>query len=234
MAKDALALLDFLGWREPRSVHLVGLSMGGMITQELALLDMPRFASMALLSTIAGGLTSLGYFAIKMHTGVFTIARTFTTNDPREQLKRGMEVLYPEAFLEGRSLDPTTGKEESNFVLFRRALIGRGKRAKLEGNKPLPFSTVLKQGLGVASHRVSSDRLASLARHFGDAVLVVTGDSDILVHPMNSEVLAKELNATLITLPNAGHGANEQCAVVVNDAIQKNALRGAACARSRL
>ena len=36
MAQDALALLDRLGWVEPRSVHLVGLSMGGMITQELA------------------------------------------------------------------------------------------------------------------------------------------------------------------------------------------------------
>lgn len=208
--------------------------MGGMITQELALLDTPRFASMALLSTIAGGLTSLGYFALKLPTGLSTMAGTFTTQDPREQLKRGMAVLYPQGFLEGSSLNPTTGEEESNFVRFRRALIERGKLAQREGNKALPFSTVVKQALAGASHRVSSERLAYLRRHFGDAVLVVTGDSDILVHPRNSGVLAEGLKATLLTLPNAGHGANEQCAAMVNDAIQRNALRGAACARSRL
>ena len=33
MAEDVIALLDFVGWTEKRSVHVVGLSMGGMIAQ---------------------------------------------------------------------------------------------------------------------------------------------------------------------------------------------------------
>ena len=33
MAKDVIALLDFVSWTERRSVHVVGLSMGGMIAQ---------------------------------------------------------------------------------------------------------------------------------------------------------------------------------------------------------
>lgn len=33
MAEDLIALLDFLGWTEKRSVHVVGLSLGGMIAQ---------------------------------------------------------------------------------------------------------------------------------------------------------------------------------------------------------
>ena len=35
MAKDVVELLDHVGWTEPRSVHVVGISMGGMISQEL-------------------------------------------------------------------------------------------------------------------------------------------------------------------------------------------------------
>lgn len=35
MAKDVIELLDHVGWTGPRSVHVVGISMGGMISQEL-------------------------------------------------------------------------------------------------------------------------------------------------------------------------------------------------------
>lgn len=35
MAKDVEELLDFVGWTEPRSLNLAGVSMGGMIAQEL-------------------------------------------------------------------------------------------------------------------------------------------------------------------------------------------------------
>lgn len=35
MAKDVVELLNHVGWTEDRSVHVVGISMGGMISQEL-------------------------------------------------------------------------------------------------------------------------------------------------------------------------------------------------------
>ena len=35
MAKDTLELLDHVKWNKEREVHVVGISMGGMIAQEL-------------------------------------------------------------------------------------------------------------------------------------------------------------------------------------------------------
>ncbi|KAJ2689075.1 hypothetical protein H4R19_006524, partial [Coemansia spiralis] len=56
MAKDALKVLDHLGWHE--DVHMAGISLGGMIAQELCLLNnetaetvRPRFASVAFVDT---------------------------------------------------------------------------------------------------------------------------------------------------------------------------------------
>jgi pimeloyl-ACP methyl ester carboxylesterase len=33
MAEDVVTLLSYLGWTENRSLHLVGISLGGMIAQ---------------------------------------------------------------------------------------------------------------------------------------------------------------------------------------------------------
>lgn len=33
MAEDAISLLNFVGWTKKRDVHVVGISLGGMIAQ---------------------------------------------------------------------------------------------------------------------------------------------------------------------------------------------------------
>lgn len=51
MAKDVVELLDHVGWTDPRSVHVIGISMGGMISQELGLQIPERICSLNLIST---------------------------------------------------------------------------------------------------------------------------------------------------------------------------------------
>lgn len=51
MAIDALELLDHFEWKE--NVHLVGISMGGMISLEMADAEPTRFQSLTLTSTTA-------------------------------------------------------------------------------------------------------------------------------------------------------------------------------------
>ncbi|KAI0150128.1 alpha/beta-hydrolase [Hypoxylon sp. NC0597] len=53
MARDILEVADHLGWTSPRQLHVCGISMGGMVAQELAYLAPDRIGSLSLISTAA-------------------------------------------------------------------------------------------------------------------------------------------------------------------------------------
>lgn len=52
MTSDTADLLDFVGWTS--GVNVVGVSLGGMIAQELAMQDTKRIKSLCLISTHSG------------------------------------------------------------------------------------------------------------------------------------------------------------------------------------
>ncbi|KAG8777701.1 hypothetical protein FRC16_004064 [Serendipita sp. 398] len=54
MADDVIALLDYIGWNKGRELHIVGVSLGGMISQELSLKIPERILSLSLVVTKAG------------------------------------------------------------------------------------------------------------------------------------------------------------------------------------
>ena len=39
MAADVVTLLDYIGWKEERELHVVGISLGGMIAQGVLVVD---------------------------------------------------------------------------------------------------------------------------------------------------------------------------------------------------
>ena len=86
MAKDAFALIDHLKWSK---CHVVGVSMGGMISLEFALLAPERILSMTLLATHAGGLSGRAPFI-----GVRHILRSLAIRDQHLQVENTMEMLY--------------------------------------------------------------------------------------------------------------------------------------------
>ena len=62
MAKDCVDLLDHLRWER---AHTVGISLGGMVAQELALIAPARVATLSLLVTCSNGVgaTDLSLYA---------------------------------------------------------------------------------------------------------------------------------------------------------------------------
>jgi pimeloyl-ACP methyl ester carboxylesterase len=86
MAKDAIALIDHLKWPK---CHVVGISMGGMIALEFALLAPERILSLTLLATHAGGLASRAPFV-----GVQHIVRSFFIRDKHRLVENSLQMLY--------------------------------------------------------------------------------------------------------------------------------------------
>ena len=86
MAKDAIALVDHLEWSQ---CHIVGISMGGMIALEFALLAPERILSLTLLSTHAGGLTGIITYA-----GFRSLLRSIMTDDEHLNIEHELGRLY--------------------------------------------------------------------------------------------------------------------------------------------
>lgn len=82
MAEDVLSLLNYLQWTEEHGLHIVGISLGGMIAQgtssylnsanltpftELAYRIPNRIMSLSLVSTRAGGSIRVNMRSVRVH-----------------------------------------------------------------------------------------------------------------------------------------------------------------------
>lgn len=53
LAKDVYEIIDHIGWTQKRQLHVIGVSMGGMISQEIAYAQPERLASLTIVSSAA-------------------------------------------------------------------------------------------------------------------------------------------------------------------------------------
>ena len=187
MAQDALGLLDAAGWSD---AHVVGVSMGGMIAQEIALRGRNRVRSLTLIATHAGGLGAV----LPHRQGLLQFVRAQVGD--REQRGRALaQLLFPPGFL--ASCD--------------RAWLHRTLTSDL-GNPP-PLATRRAQVGAVLTHR-TADRLERLA---GLPTLLVRPDLDTLVRPTQTDRLHRLLpHARLLRVPDAGHGLIRQVPQLLN------------------
>lgn len=175
MAEDVIVLLDHIGWTEQRQVHVVGISMGGMVAQELASRIPDRIASMVLAVTSAGGHV---WNNLPPWNGVSTLTRLTFTKDPAEKVRMIMEMVFPLSWLAEPSLaDPNITNREAQTRLYM---------VRILATTPQTLVGTLSQMAAGLTHCVSAERLRQIAKDIPKIVLV-TGDEDNLVSPERSE-----------------------------------------------
>ena len=207
MAEDALGLMDVLGWE---TAHIVGLSMGGMIAQRLALLAPERVRSLALLATHAGGWSSRPTVA-----AVVGIARSFLMGSPRQKEDNLLRMLHSRKYLDA-----------SGEAYAREKL-----QEKLVGANP-PRRAVLGQAAAALRHGCL-DELPALRGRI--PALVLTGTGDRVVRPENSRLIAEALDAELLLFEDYGHAIQVEQAEAINAALRRlfDAADGVSGARQR-
>jgi len=188
MVGDTLRVMDTLKWKK---AHVVGVSMGGMIAQHLALEHRQRVSSLSLIATHAGG------FAGRLPTlrGMrFFVGATMGRG--RKRLDSFQRLLYPEAFLANAS------KEWFESAIWARL-------------REVPDPHTRKAQMAAILGHDTAPRLAELA---GLPTMVIGPRLDILVRPSQVARLAKLIpGARYERIEDAGHGVIQQCPKQVND-----------------
>lgn len=173
-ASDTVGLMAGVGIPE---AHIFGVSMGGMIAQEISLRYPDRVKSLVLGCTHAGGPD----FILPSTEAVQNL--TMTRGKSLEEIARqNMKILF----------GPTFQEENPEFV---EALIER----YVENPPPRkPFTQQFWAAVGHDCH----DRIQEIRR----PTLILTGDADALVPPENSETLRARIpGSRLVRLEGAGH-----------------------------
>ncbi len=182
MAADAMAVLDAEGIDR---AHIVGLSMGGMIAQHIALEYPARVRTLALCTTSCGG---------------------------PHAVQAGPEVLAGLMGLQGANLADPQVLDKFGWVLFPRDwLAANGARIRqalaplLDVPRP-SMAAVQAQMMAILSHDTYG-RLPEITHR----TLVLHGSADVLIPPGNANILAERIpNSRLEWIPDSGHGFNFQ------------------------
>jgi pimeloyl-ACP methyl ester carboxylesterase len=193
MALDTLELLKHVGWTQ--DVNVVGISMGGMISQELALVAPDGLVkTLTLISTHAGTLVA-PWPAIRF------ILRAMTTTDPNIRLHAAATVLFPRAYLDQPS---TSDPAKTNRQVIVDVMLGRIDKVPVQSR-----AGALGQLAAVQRHKLTPEQLKRI-KDRGFPILVITGLQDDMVRARHSFHLAKHLDAKLVTFEDCGHVVHAQ------------------------
>jgi pimeloyl-ACP methyl ester carboxylesterase len=174
MAADTAGLLDALGLE---TAHVVGISMGGMIAQELALAHPKRIRTLTLGATYCGGPEG----TLMAPEDLQMLGAAMASGD-RDRVFRALWEI---------NLSPGFREDDSRFAAF----------AEMASALPAPQPVILQQMRACGAHDTSA-RLSAIEL----PTLVVHGDADRLLGPANGRQIASLIPAArLEMLEGVGH-----------------------------
>jgi pimeloyl-ACP methyl ester carboxylesterase len=186
LAHDTLDLLNALHWTQPRQLHLIGVSMGGMIAQELALLLPARVASLTLVSTAARLQNTVGFIE-----NLRQRINLFLPRDIDVQLADIKHRLFSAEFLQ-RPDDHVSGSGGRFPTIGDR--VGAQELRKRLDRDGFTRKGFLLQAVAAGWHHKSADELARLVDLVGRRrICVMHGTGDRMITYPHAEVLRREL-----------------------------------------
>ncbi|KAF7316149.1 AB hydrolase-1 domain-containing protein [Mycena indigotica] len=228
MAQDIVTLLDHIGWKSPREIHVVGTSLGGMIAQgsplssrykytvdvlkskELASSIPERIASLTLAVTTPGGRP---WQNLPPWEGVKCLTRLLFIAEPEKKAPTVMKMLYTPSWLEASSLiDPgRTNRQVQTETYLRRVVFGPKQQV---------IGHISQLGAGL-THHVSETRLARIAGTI-PKVVILCGDQDHLMDLQHSRDLKAAMpDAEFVQWDNTGHGIHSQRPIEFRDLLMR-------------
>ena len=186
MAADALGLADHLGLD---TFHLVGLSLGGAIAQEVAFAAPERVRTLTLCVTYGW-------------TGGFGDQRSAV-------LRRIVEGMSREEFIEFVMM-----LVYSERLFDNPAFVDAARAAMLDNPHPQSTEAWVRQ-LEASGRHDARDRLGTLSM----PVHVIGARRDIMVPPFRSEDLAEAIPGAKLTIVDAAHLVNVEAAQEFNELV---------------
>ena len=200
MSDDIAGLMDSVGIKK---AHLFGISLGGMIAQNFALLHPDRIISLMLGCTFCGGKHTVS----NERSGPSVLDPSLIeTMLPEERAVEMLPALYSREFIE----------ENQEFV-----------EIQIDYAKHNPIDIVgYRRQMGAVGTHDTYDQLPGIKL----PTLVIAGDMDVLIPVENSRIVASRIpDATLVILEGLGHGfyteANEETARILTDFMKRHSHR---------
>jgi pimeloyl-ACP methyl ester carboxylesterase len=183
MSEPCAAFCRALGLKQ---IHVVGFSLGGMIAQQLALEHPELVGRLILLGTGPRGGEDM----------------TFTELSPDEQAD-------PVAFLLAAFFSPSEASQAAGHEYLKRL-----ESRKNDLDLPVSRNSAVAQLAAIREWgTIPADGRYATLKSITHPTLIVHGNKDIVVTPINAFILAAHLpNAQLIMYPDANHAAYSQYA----------------------
>ncbi|GAA6062271.1 hypothetical protein JCM10212_000931 [Sporobolomyces blumeae] len=209
LAKDTVELLEHLHWvgkgkvggeHESANLNIVGVSMGGMIAQELALL-IPHHVRTLLLTSTSASSSLLPDIPSYASFRMFALLTSGTIKTPEAQCSLVAETLFPEDWLDGISDEEGEWKGKPRRQMVVADLLNRynvGRRQPLAGR--------LGQLAAALSHRVTPARLRQLAESLPSTskVAIIHGTEDKLIHVERARELHRHFSGSELEIVEGG------------------------------
>lgn len=233
LAEDALDLLNHVGWTGDRSIHVNGVSMGGMISLQLCLLPEARrrIRSLTLTSTCAKHQSPPRTRAESAMSWV-NFFRPKKSDEDKVQIMMDT-IISDEEFLDSPAPKELggDGKQTNRERIFNMIL----NRIKIQ---PAPrVSGTVGQIAACLTHNCSHESLSKIAEAVPD-VLVITGENDKMIDPRCSDVIYKEMSGKgipedttkssvkKVVYPKKGHGLAMEAYTEYHKAFEQNIEAG--------